>query len=68
MRCVAVEVPGAPQPMAVSMSGPTTRMTDEVIRLAVPRLHEAADRIVAELDGNVVGGIHLRHPPSPPSR
>ncbi len=52
VRCVAVEVPGAPQPMAVSMSGPTTRMTDDVIELAVPVLREAAKRIVAELDGN----------------
>lgn len=52
VRCVAVEVPGAPQPMAVSMSGPTTRMTDDVIELALPVLREAAKRIMAELDGN----------------
>jgi IclR family acetate operon transcriptional repressor len=52
VRCVAVEVPGAPQPMALSMSGPTTRMTDDTIRDAVPVLREAADRIAAELSGN----------------
>jgi IclR family acetate operon transcriptional repressor len=52
VRCVAVEVPGSPQPMALSMSGPTTRMTDETIRDAVPVLREAADRIAAEINGN----------------
>jgi IclR family acetate operon transcriptional repressor len=52
VRCVAVEVPGAPQPMALSMSGPTTRMTDETVRDAVPVLRQAAERIAAELSGN----------------
>jgi IclR family transcriptional regulator, acetate operon repressor len=52
VRCVAVEVPGAPQPMALSMSGPTTRMTDETIRDAVPLLRRAADRIAAEINGH----------------
>jgi IclR family acetate operon transcriptional repressor len=31
VRCVAVAVPDAPQPMAISMSGPTSRMTDDVV-------------------------------------
>jgi IclR family acetate operon transcriptional repressor len=51
VRCVAVEVPGAPQPMALSMSGPTTRMTDETVHDAVPVLREAAGRIADELSG-----------------
>lgn len=50
VRCVAVVVPGAPQPMALSMSGPLTRMSDDVVRRAVPVLHAAAAEISAELD------------------
>jgi DNA-binding IclR family transcriptional regulator len=38
--------------MALSMSGPTTRMTDETIREAVPVLRRAADRIAAEINGH----------------
>jgi IclR family acetate operon transcriptional repressor len=49
VRCVAVSVPGAPRPMALSMSGPLTRMTDDVVARAAPMLHEAARRIGAEL-------------------
>ncbi|NUS40818.1 MAG: IclR family transcriptional regulator, partial [Terrabacter sp.] len=30
VRCIAVAVPGSPQPLAVSVSGPLTRMTDEI--------------------------------------
>ncbi len=43
VRCVAVPV--GPEPtswMAVSVSGPVTRMTDELVGRAVPLLHEAA--------------------------
>jgi IclR family acetate operon transcriptional repressor len=49
VRCVAVAVPGAPRPMALSMSGPLTRMTDDVVERAAPMLHEAARQIGAEL-------------------
>lgn len=49
--CVAVPVPGAPRPMALSMSGPLPRMSDEVIARAVPALREAARRISADLAG-----------------
>jgi len=49
VRCVAVAVPGAPRPMALSMSGPVTRMTDDVVERAAPMLHEAARQIGAEL-------------------
>jgi IclR family transcriptional regulator, acetate operon repressor len=49
VRCVAVSVPDAPRPMAISMSGPLTRMTDEVIARAVPILHDATNQIASEL-------------------
>jgi IclR family acetate operon transcriptional repressor len=49
VRCVAVMVPDAPRPMALSMSGPLTRMSDEVVAAAAPILHEAAAEIGAEL-------------------
>ena len=35
--------------MALSMSGPLTRMSDDVIERAVPILREAAEQIGAEL-------------------
>lgn len=49
VRCVAVVVPDAPRPMAVSMSGPLTRVTDEMVAAAAPILREAAARIGSEL-------------------
>ena len=49
VRCVAVAVPGAPQRMAVSMSGPLSRMGDDVVERAAPLLGEAATAIAAEL-------------------
>ncbi|MEO8888621.1 MAG: IclR family transcriptional regulator [Jatrophihabitantaceae bacterium] len=49
VRCVAVVVPEAPRPMAVSMSGPLTRMTDDMVATAAPILHDAAAAIGAEL-------------------
>lgn len=49
VRCVAVVVADAPQPMALSMSGPLPRMGDEAIAAAVPVLRLAAARISAEL-------------------
>jgi IclR family acetate operon transcriptional repressor len=51
VRCVAVAVPGAPRPMALSMSGPQPRMSDRVIAKAAPMLQRAAARIGAELGG-----------------
>ena len=42
VRCVAVAV-GDPMPwLAVSVSGPVTRMTDELVDRAVPQLRAAA--------------------------
>lgn len=45
VRCVAVPVPGAGVGMAVSVSGPLTRVTDEVVARAVPALRAAAVRL-----------------------
>ena len=45
VRCVAVAVPNAPQPMAISMSGPTSRMTDDVVEMGAMVLSEAAKEI-----------------------
>lgn len=50
VRCVAVVVPAAPQPMALSMSGPLTRMDDVVVERAATVLHDAAAEIGAELN------------------
>jgi IclR family acetate operon transcriptional repressor len=47
---VAVVVPQAPQPLALSMSGPLPRMSDNVVRAAVPVLQATAAEIGAELN------------------
>lgn len=50
VRCVAVPV--GPDPMswmAVSVSGPVTRMTDELITRAVPLLHEAGRQLTSRM-------------------
>jgi IclR family transcriptional regulator, acetate operon repressor len=49
VRCVAVAVPGDPVRAAVSISGPLTRMTDDLIGRAVPILSEAAAGLAEEL-------------------
>jgi IclR family acetate operon transcriptional repressor len=51
VRCVAVAVPDAPRPMALSMSGPLPRMSDDTVAKAAPILHEAAAAVSAELGG-----------------
>jgi IclR family acetate operon transcriptional repressor len=51
VRCVAVGVPDAPRPLALSMSGPLTRMSDDVIEKATPVLRKAAENIGAALAG-----------------
>ncbi|KQP64498.1 IclR family transcriptional regulator [Nocardioides sp. Leaf307] len=46
VRCVAVAVgPGPTSWMAVSVSGPVTRMTDDLVARAVPLLHAAGRRL-----------------------
>ena len=49
VRCVAVALPGSPTRAAVSVSGPVTRMNEELIQRCVPQLHEAAQRLAADL-------------------
>ncbi|MEH0108661.1 IclR family transcriptional regulator [Tersicoccus sp. MR15.9] len=49
VRCFAVAVPDAPTPMAVSVSGPTTRVGEDFGERAVPALQASARRISAEL-------------------
>jgi len=48
VRCVAVPVVGAVPPLAVSVSGPRSRITDELVERAVPLLRKAAAAIAAE--------------------
>ena len=48
VRCVAVALDGS-LPAAVSISGPTTRMTDALIEAAVPQLRATADALVEEM-------------------
>lgn len=53
VRCVAVVVPDAPRAMALSMSGPLPRMSDEAVAKAAPILHKAAAALSADLGGPV---------------
>lgn len=50
VRCVAVALAPPGLGMAVSVSGPLTRMGDDVVARAVPLLQAAADRLAATLD------------------
>lgn len=49
VRCVAVPLLGAPSRLAVSVSGPATRMSEATVARAVPALQAAASALVAEL-------------------
>jgi IclR family acetate operon transcriptional repressor len=49
VRCVAVAVPGSRTRLAMSISGPAPRMSDELLVHAVPVLQDAARRLGAEL-------------------
>lgn len=49
VRCVAVAVPDAPSRLALSVSGPATRMTEDLIARAVPLLHEAGAGLSSDL-------------------
>jgi IclR family acetate operon transcriptional repressor len=49
VRCVAVTVPGSRTRLAMSISGPAPRMSDELLVHAVPVLQEAAGSLGAEL-------------------
>jgi IclR family transcriptional regulator, acetate operon repressor len=50
VRCVAVALPGDPSRAAISISGPSTRMTEALIGTAVPLLTETATALADELD------------------
>ncbi len=49
VRCVAVAVPDAPARLGLSVSGPATRMTPEVVERAAPVLREAAATLSRDL-------------------
>jgi IclR family acetate operon transcriptional repressor len=49
VRCVAVPVAGALGTLGLSVSGPAPRMTPELVDRAVPLLHEAGERLSAEI-------------------
>lgn len=50
VRCVAVPVPGGLAPgMALSVSGPLPRMTDQLVKRAVPRLQRAAHTLSSQV-------------------
>jgi len=49
VRCVAVPIPGSPTSAAISVSGPSGRMTPETIAEIVPVMHEASARFTAAL-------------------
>ena len=49
VRCIAVPVPGDTGSYAISVSGPTARMTPELVDRAVPLLLSAAEGLSADL-------------------
>ncbi len=51
VRCVAVAVPNAPSRLALSVSGPAARMTEQLISRAVPLMMDAAGALSRDLSG-----------------
>jgi IclR family acetate operon transcriptional repressor len=51
VRCVAVVVPDAPRAMAMSVSGPLPRMSDDMVAKAAPILQRAAAEFSEDLGG-----------------
>jgi IclR family acetate operon transcriptional repressor len=49
VRCVAVAVPDGPSKLGLSVSGPATRMTPQVVERAVPILRDAAAALSRDL-------------------
>jgi IclR family acetate operon transcriptional repressor len=49
VRCVAVPLIGAPAPAALSVSGPSGRMTPEVIEKVVPLMQRTAEKFAATI-------------------
>lgn len=56
VRCVAV-APAAPVLVAVSVSGPSTRMTDDLVVAAVPRLRAAARALLDGMASNAASPV-----------
>lgn len=56
VRCLAVAVPGAPTPAAISVSGPAGRLTDAATATYVPVMHEVAKKLSAALSGHAPDG------------
>lgn len=54
VRCIAVAVPQAPVPTAVSVSGPEGRLTDEDVRHLASAVQHAARRLSEQLAGAAV--------------
>jgi len=52
VRCVAVAVPTELAPLAISVSGPSARITDTLVQRAVPLLQETARRLSIDLSRN----------------
>lgn len=50
VRCFAIAVPNAPTPMAISVSGPVSRVDDSFAERAIPLLRQAALAISLELN------------------
>lgn len=55
VRCVAVPFPEPRLHLALSMSGPASRMTDVLIARALPPLQAAARRLASEVSGSAPG-------------
>jgi IclR family transcriptional regulator, acetate operon repressor len=51
VRCVATAVPGAPSATALSVSGPASRVTWEVVERVVPLLQASATTLAGHLSG-----------------
>ncbi|MBA9001825.1 MULTISPECIES: IclR family transcriptional regulator [Thermomonospora] len=49
VRCVAVPLPGAPAPAAISVSGPSGRLTTRLVDEAVPLMRRAAEQFARDL-------------------
>jgi len=49
VRCVALTVPDAPARLALSLSGPAVRMTEDLVARAVPLLREAGTSLARDL-------------------
>jgi len=49
VRCIAVKVPESTLPLAISVSGPAPRMTDDLVGDAFPVLRAAAASFAADL-------------------